>query len=150
DVYGKLPCGTERVTSRETGLRQYEVELSSRYHRQRPVELRCRRAFELGCSASQLWIDETRDWILQRVLGRSLDIGVPDAHFLARIHPGTHVVVDRRAAIGEAILPVDSSNRERRRSVGVGRRVAHDPAAAVGHPGAGGMQLAPDRPGMFG
>src|SRR6266852_8697926 len=112
DVRRKLPCCTERVPSGETGLRENEVELSSRYHGERPVELRCRRALELDRSASQLWIDEARDGVLQRVLGRCPDIRVPDAHFLARIHPGTHVVVDGGGAIREAILPVDGGERE--------------------------------------
>src|SRR2546427_12838788 len=94
DARRKLPRYSERVPSGESGLRENEVELSSRYHGERPVELGCRRALELDRSASQLWIDEACDGVLQRVLGGCPDIRVPDAHFLARIHPGTHAVAD--------------------------------------------------------
>src|SRR3989442_6665335 len=88
DARRKLPRYSERVPSGESGLRENEVELSSRYHGERPVELGCRRALELDRSASQLWIDEACDGGLQRVLGVCPDIRVADPHFLALIYTG--------------------------------------------------------------
>src|SRR5205807_817515 len=106
DVRREAVRRRDRVSPCQRCLCKDEVQLPLRQRGQRLVVLRRRRTDELDDRAPDFGIDPARDGVAERVLRRSIDELVPEAHFLTPVDPGSDVIVDRRGAVVETEPPV--------------------------------------------
>src|SRR5207237_1084425 len=108
----------------------------SAFRPKRYRSLRRRRTDDLDDRALEFGIDPARDGVAERVLRRSIDELVPEAHFLTPVDPGSDVIVDRRGAVVETEPPVWALHHrigEPDRGPGIrhSRRVVHRGTAPV-------------------